>query len=969
MWIVRLALMRPYTFTVMALLLLILGVFSWMRMAKDIFPSIDIPVVTVVWTYNGMQPSELEKRVVLLSERTLTTTVNDIEHIESQTMTGIGVIKVFLYPGANIDGAVAQVTAINQTVVRLMPPGMTPPLVIRYSASNVPVIQLALGSRTLSEQTLYDLGTNFIRPKLATVQGAAVPSPHGGKVRQIQVDIDPGALEANGLTPSDVSAAVNAQNLTLPTGTAKMGDREYGVEVNTSPEAAVALGNLPIRTVNGTTLFIRDVAHVRDGAPPQTNIVRRDGVKGALIPVLKSGDASTLDVIARLKEALPNIKAGLPEGFEITTLFDQSVFVTSSLEGVIHEAVIAAGLTGLMILLFLGNWREHARRHRLHPAFDPLRDHRAQALRADAQHHDPRRPRARRRHPRGRRHGDHREQRPQPRDGKPLIQGILDGAEQIAMTAFVATLCICIVFLPIFFLGGVAKYLFSPLAMAVIFSIFASYLMSRTVVPTFLHFFMTGRTFRHDDGHGDAHAKIEGDFIWRTHVRFNRWFNRRRDAYVKALTWSLRRPGVIIAGAVCLVLSSLAWVPFIGRDFFPAVDAGQFRLHVRAPAGTRFEQTEQSFAKVEAIIRQEIPKEELAAIVDDIGLPPNPTSVAFSDSVTSGPSDGEILVSLNREKHGPTAKYVERLRARLAKEMPDHVFFTQPADIVGQILNFGLPAPLDIQIAGKHVAANYKVAREIAARVAKIPGAVDVHIHQIVNSPIFTVDVNREEAQRIGLSEKTVADNLLISLAGSGQTSPNFWLDWDSGVQYPVVVQTPQYRIDSPQSLLNTPVSSVGGVTETLATVAGVSRVEAASLVSHYNVQPVFDVYVNVQGSDLGSVSKQVNAIVASYSAGTPDKPGNLAAGTVITVRGQAKSMNEAFLGLGGGLVFAIVFVYLLMAVNFQSWSDPLIIIMALTGALSGVVWALVLTRTNLSVPAFMGAIMGVGVGDARTRS
>lgn len=962
MWIVRLALMRPYTFTVMALLLLLTGIFSWVRMAKDIFPSIDIPVVTVVWTYGGMQPSELEKRVVLLSERTMTTTVNDIEHIESQTMNGIGVIKVFLYPGANIDGAVAQVTASNQTVVRLMPPGMTPPLVIRYSASNVPVIQLALGSKTLDEKTLYDLGTNYIRPKLATVQGAAVPSPHGGKVRQIQIDINPGALQSYGITPAEVAAAVTAQNLTLPTGTAKVGDREYGVQVNSSPEAAEALGNLPVRTVNGTTLFIRDVAHVRDGSPPQTNLVRRDGVRGALIPVLKSGDASTLDVIENVKSAIPKIAAGLPAGFEITPIFDQSVFVKGSLEGVIHEGVIAAALTALMLLLFLGNWRGTLVATISIPlsilaaiillklcgqtinimtlgglalAVGILVDNATVTIENIDRNLAM---------------------------GKPLIQGILDGAQQISTPAFVATLCICIVFVPIFFLTGAAKYLFGPLAMAVLFSILASYLISRTIIPTFLHFFMKGAKFRHDDGTDHAHDPDDKpDIIWRIHVRFNRVFNRLRDRYVKGLEWSLDRPKTIIAGTILLVVASLTCVPFIGRDYFPAVDAGQFRLHVRTPAGTRIEETERSFARVESIIRQEIPAEELSAIVDDIGLPPNPTSVAFSDSVTSGPSDGEILVSLNKEKHAPTAGYVEKLRRRLSREMPDHTFFTQPADIVGQILNFGLPAPIDVQISVKDPKAGYALAREIAAKVAKVPGAVDVHIHQVVNSPTFFVEVDRTRAQQQGLSERSVATNLLVSLAGSGQTAPNYWLDMKSGVQYPVVVQTPQYRIDSPAELLNTPVSSAGGVTQTLAGVATIRRGEAASLVSHYNVAPVFDVFANVQGADLGFVSGKVKEIIASY---TPDK---LPKAASIKVLGQSKSMNEAFIGLGVGLVFAIVFVYLLMAVNFQSWTDPLIIIMALAGALAGVVWALVLTGTNLSVPAFMGAIMGVGVATANS--
>jgi multidrug efflux pump subunit AcrB len=962
MWIVRLALRRPYTFTVMALLILILGALSVVRMAKDIFPSIDIPVVTVLWVYGGLTPEEMEKRIVTISERAMTTTVNDIEHIESQSLPGAGIIKVFFQPGTSIDAAVAQVTAINQTVVRIMPPGTTPPLVIRFSASNVPILQLGLGSKSLTEQALYDIGLNFLRAQLATVQGASVPLPMGGKVRQIQVDLDPRALEAKGLTPADVTNAINAQNLTLPSGTAKIGDREYNVLLNSSPDTVAGLNDLPVKVVNGTTIYIRDVAQVRDGNAPQTNIVRQNGTRGALLPILKSGSASTLDIIKRVREALPRVLSTLPPELDLQPQFDQSIFVRAALNGVLHEALIATVLTSLMILLFLGTWRNTLVVALSIPlsifcslivlsifgqtinamtlgglalAVGILVDDATVTIENIDRNLGLK---------------------------KPLIQAILDGAEQIATPAFVSTLCICIVFVPIFMLEGTAKYLFGPLAMAVIFAMLASYFLSRTVVPTFVHYLLHGQPVMHDNGHGPADGAPQGDIFWRVHVRFNRHFERFRAAYTRKLDWCLNHRKALALGTAGLLIVSAALLPFLGRDFFPIVDAGQFRLHVRAPAGTRIEETERIFTQVENVIREIIPSGELGAILDNIGLPAGSTALAFSDSVTVGAADGEILVSLNPEKHGSTWEYVRKIRARLNHDYPDYAFFTQPSDIVGQILNFGLPAPIDVQIAGRDRAANYALAQQLATDIAKIRGAVDVHVHQVVNAPALKVNVDRTRASQLGLTQRDVASNLLISLSGSAQSSPNYWLSPQNGVQYLVATQTPQPLIDSIDALNATTVGFTGrnNTPQILGNVASVDRAISASVVGHYNIQPVFDVYANVDQRDLGSVAAAVRKLIKEYESKLPR-------GSFITLRGQVQSMDASFLGLGIGVLFAILLVYLLMVVNFQSWLDPFIIIMALPGALCGIVWILFLTRTTLSVPSLMGAIMSVGVATANS--
>ena len=953
MWIVRLALRRPYTFTVVALLILILGTLSALRMAKDIFPPIDIPVVSVIWQYTGLTPDEMEKRMVLLSERGMTTTVNDIEHIESQSLLGVGVIKVFFYPGTSIASAVAQITAVCQTSLRTMPPGTVPPLIIRYSVDNVPILQLGVSSSKYSEQALFDYTANFARVQLATVQGAAMPYPYGGKIRQVEVDLDPQALQANGLTPADVSAAINAENLILPSGTVKIGGREYGVLLNNSPRLVADLGNLPIRRTNGATIYIRDVAQVRDGSPPQTNIVRQNGRRGVLLSVFKNGESSTLDVIRRLKAAMPRVRAILPPEINFVPQLDQSIFVRSALNGVVREAILAAVLTAAMILLFLGTWRNTLvvvisiplsifcsiaclascgqtinamTLGGLALAVGMLVDDATVTIENIERNLGM---------------------------GKSLLQGVLDGAQQIAVPAFVSTLCICIVFVPIFFLSGVTKYLFSPLALAVIFAMLASYFLSRTVVPTFVHYLLDGLPLRHEE-HGAG-------FFRRIHLGFARRFEWLRSAYVGWLQQCLDHRILVVVGMISVAVLTMFLVPYLGRDFFPRVDAGSFRLHVRAPAGTRIEETEPIFSRVEDDIRAVIPPDEIETILDNIGLPNSSLNLANSDMATIGPADGDILVSLNPEKHGSTWGYVRRIRTRLNRDFPQCRFFTQSSDIVGQILNLGLPAPIDIQIAGRDREANYALARELARSVAAIPGAVDVHVHQVVDAPYFQVTVDRTRAEQLGLSQSVIANNLLFSLSGSGQAAPNFWLNPDNGVQYLVATQTPQFRLDSPAAILDTPVGGTQtGSPQILGNVAEIKRITAPAVISHYNVQPVFDVYANVDGRDLGSVASAVRRLLPEFEKKLPR-------GSFISMRGQVQSMDDSFISLGVGVVFAIVLVYLLMVINFQSWLDPLIIIMALPWALCGIVWILYLTHTTLSVPSLMGAIMCVGVATANS--
>ena len=989
MWIVALALRRPYTFTVMAIMILIMGAVTIQRMATDIFPSINIPVVSVIWSYPGVAPEEMEKRFTTLCERAMTTTVNNIEHIESQSYNGVSVVKVFFHEGASVEAGVAQVTAICQTILKSMPPGTTPPLVIQYSASNVPILQLAVSSKSMNEADIYDYLLNFIRVPLATVQGAQMPFPYGGKVKQVMVDLDLEKLYGKGLSPADVSNALNAQNLILPAGTEKLGDREYNVRLNSSPLVLNDLNNLPIRQVNGAMVYLRDVGQVHSGFAVQQNIVSQNGVRSSLMVVQKSAQASTLDIIERVQKQLETITAGLPPGLKLVQLFDQSIFVRAAINGVLREGVIAALLTALMILLFLGSWRStlvvatsiplsilcsiiilgilHETLNimtlgGLALAVGILVDdatveveniHRNLSM------------------------------------GKPMVRAIMDGAQQIAVPAFVSTLCICIVFVPVFFLSGTAKFLFEPLAMAVIFAMLASYFLSRTVVPTMVKFLL--REHMEEVHHEGEHlARKPGllGFLNSIYERFNGGFEKLRDRYTAALGWVLEHRAVPFWVMGAMILFSACLVPFLGRDFFPAVDAGQFRLHVRAPAGTRLEATADRFYKVGQTIQQVVPASEIHTMLDNIGLPVSGINLAFGDGSTIGESDGEILVALN-DNHHPTAGYVRELRARLKKQYPDMEFFFGAADIVSQILNFGISAPIDVQVRGTSPG-NYQIAREIAEQVKKVPGAVDVHVQQVMNAPDLRVNVDRTEAEESGLQQQNVASSVLISLASSGQAAPNFWLNYQNGVNYNVAVQTPQYRMDTLDDLKNTPIVVSGtNRPQLLGNLATLTRSQSPEVVGHYNVAPVYDVMANAQDRDLGGVADDVQKIVNSYDPhpgilrqwaksrgldGLLDKlhidvqtPPKIAGGNTVTVRGQVESMNSSFVGLGAGILFAIVLVYFLMVVNFQSWTDPLIIITALPGAMCGIIWILFITGTTLSVPSLMGAIMAIGVATANS--
>src|SRR3989441_155407 len=951
MWIVRLALRRPYTFIVMAMLIAIGGVLTIARTPVDIFPEINIPVISVIWQFSGLSPNEVEGRMVTISERAMTTTVNSIEHIESQSLAGVGLIRVFFQPDANIGSAGAEVTAINQTLLRTMPPGTTPPLIIRYSASNVPILQLALESPTLSEQQLYDYGLNFIRTQLATVQGAQVPLPWGGKARSVMVDLQPEALYAKGLSASDVSTALANQNVILPAGTAKIGTIEYNIRTNSSPDILETLNDLPVKQVGDATVYMRDVAHVRDGFAVQTNQVHVDGRRSALLTVLKTPTASTLDIVQRVKDALPRIQATLPPELEVKPLFDQSVFVRASLQGVLREAIIAAALTGLMILLFLGSWRSTLvivvsiplailvsvitlslfgetlnvmTLGGLALAVGILVDD------ATVEIENTNRNLAM---------------------GKPVIQAILDGAQQIATPAFVATLCICIVFVPVVFITGVAKYLFTPLAEAVVFAMLASYLLSRTVVPTMVRYLLPAEARLHAPG--AEHTVTDAGPIWAVHQAFNRRFERLRDGYGALLAWALAHRRIVAGVFTGFVTLSLGLFWLIGMDFFPTVDAGQLRLHVRCPAGTRLEETARRFADVEDVIRQTIPADEIDTMIDNLGLPPGGINFAFSDASLVASADGEILIAL-KPRHRSSTAYAEKLRTILAARFPDLTLFFQPADIVSQILNFGLAAPIDVQIVGRDPR-NVGIAEDLVRRIAAIPGAFDVRLQQVLRYPEFDVDVDRWMARQVGFTASNVAQSLLVSLSGTAPAQPNYWLNPQTGVNYPVIVQTPQYLVDSVDALDTTSIALPNQPRPQLLTnLASVRRNVAPGVISHYNVQPVLDVLAAADRADLWSVSSAVQRIVDEVRPTLPR-------GTFITIRGQAETMRSSFTALAGGMVLAVVLVYLLMAVNFQSWLDPLIILMALPGAMAGVLWMLLVTQTNISIPALMGAIMCVG--------
>ncbi|PYT29232.1 MAG: RND transporter [Acidobacteria bacterium] len=961
MWIVRLGLRRPYTFVVMSIVIVILGVLAVFRMPTDIFPDINIPVASVIWSYSGLSPEEMAEVITTRCERGFTTSVNDIEHMESQSLPGIAIIKLYFHPNAKIEAAVAQLAASSQSVLHSLPAGIFPPAILRYNASSVPILQLSISSNTLSEQALYDYGYNFIRTQMANVQGASFPLPFGGRPRQIMVDINPQALYAQGLSAADVANAINAQNIILPSGTAKIGEREYNVRLNGSPEIVEAFNNLPVKQAGASTIYIRDVAHVRDGYAVQTNIVRHDGRRGALLTVLKNGASSTLQIVRDLKKMLPRIRSTLPPELNLKLLFDQSVFVRAAIQGVLKEAIIAALLTALMILLFLGSWRSTlivcisiplsiltslAILNLLHETVNVMTlgglALAVGILVDDATVEI---------------ENIHRNLG----EGKAIVHAILDGAQQIAVPAFVSTLCICIVFVPVIFLSGVAKYLFTPLALAVVLAMMASYILSRTLVPTMVKYLIRSEVARYRRPEGTAKTD-DGGFFRQVHYAFDRWFQLRREGYRNLLEAALGHRKLVALCFFLITAVCVALVPFIGTDFFPLVDAGQIRLHVRATAGTRVEQTEQIFARVEDTIRRVIPASELTDIIDDIGLPYSGFNVAFSDSGIIGSFDGEILVSLKAGEHGPTWDYVRRLRRQLNDEYPSLTIFFQPADIVGQTLNFGLPAPVDVQIVGPlaNAPSNFSIAKQIEARLAHTPGAVDVHVHQVLNVPELRLKVDRARAQQVGLTERNVADSLLVSLSSSSQVSPNFWINPQNAVDYPVAVQTPEYRVDSTQALLTTPIRGSGQSTQLLSNIARLERGSTASVVNHYNVQPLYDVYANVQDRDLGSLSREVDRILDELRPSLPR-------GSFFEVRGQVETMRTSFIGLGVGLIFAILLVYFVMVVNFQSWLDPFIILMALPGALAGILLMLFLTQTTINVPSMMGAIMSIGVATANS--
>ncbi|MCU1262504.1 MAG: acriflavin resistance protein [Bryobacterales bacterium] len=949
MWIVRLALARPYTFVVMAILIAILGGTAIVTMPVDIFPYIDIPIVSVLWVYSGLSPEEMEKRVMTNFERSLTSNVNDIEHIESQAYNGYAVVRIYFHPNVKVDMAVAQVTATMQTSLRQMPPGMFPANVLKYDAASVPILQLGLSSKTLREQEIFDLGNNFIRTPLGTVQGASVSYPFGGKQRAVMVDLNPDELYAKQLSPIDVSNALNLQNLILPAGTAKLGRTEYQVRVNSSPAILDELNDLPIKTVNGATVYIKDVAQVHDGFQVQNNIVRTNGSRGVLITVTRNGKASTLSIVDAVRAALPRILANVPPELKVVVLGDQSVFVRASIQGVVREALIAAGLTGMMILLFLGSWRSTLivcisiplsiltslcllsllgqtinvmTLGGLALAVGILVDdatveientHRNIAMR------------------------------------KPLVRAVLDGASQIAVPTFVATIAICIVFVPVLLLTGTARYLFTPLAMAVVFAMLASYLLSRTLVPTMMTYLLQSEIELYTEGEGGEATRGTGLF-WRGHHLFNVLFEKLRYRYMGLLDWSLQHRGLVLTAFLGVSVGSLGLAWLVGEDFFPDVDSGQMRLHARAPAGTRIEDTEERFAALEHEIRDVIPANEIDTLIDNIGIPNSWPSIAQGDIPTISSADGEILISL-KEKHGSTRAYEVLLRKRLRERFLDMTFFFQPANITSQILNFGIPAPIDVQVVGRNAEANYKIAQTVAAKIARIPGAADVHVHQVAAQPEIRLNVDRGKASQLGLTQRDVTNNMLISLSGSGTVAPNYWMNWTNGVNYNIGVQTPQYRLDSLDALLRTPISvatsvvksttadsqagasaagnaslgaspsgssqaygnpgAMAGSTQLLSNLVSVQRSYTPVIVNHYNVWPVFDVYANLDRRDLGGVGAEVRKIMR-------EEEQHLPRGTSFSLRGQIDTMQSSFFRLGLGMAFAVVLVYLLMTVNFQ---------------------------------------------------
>jgi CzcA family heavy metal efflux pump len=950
MWIVRVALDRPYTFIVLALLILIVSPVVILRTPTDIFPNINIPVIAVAWQYTGLNPEEMEGRVTSVYERILPSPVDNIEHIESTTVNGQAIVKIFLQPGSSLDTANAQVTAVSQTVLRFLPPGALPPLIINYSASSVPILQLGLSGKGLSEQQLNDLGQNFIRPQLVTVPGAVIPFPYGGKQRQVMVDLNPNLLQAKGLSPQDVLDAVTSQNLTLPGGTAKIDDFEYDVRVNSSPRTVAELNDLPVKQVGTSTVYLRDVANVRDGFAPQTNIVRQDGRRGVLMSILKAGNASTISVVHGVRDLLTRVVQTLPPELKIQTLADQSIFVKAAISGVIREALIAARLTALMILLFLGSWRSTLVIAVSIPlsiltsliilsalgqtinimtlggfalAVGILVDDATVAIENIERNIA---------------------------EGKEIKPAIIDGSSQIAVPAFVSTLCICIVFLPMFFLAGVSKFLFVPLAEAVMFAMLASYFFSRTIVPTMALYLL--KSGDHNSGRRNLFSRIQ--------PAFQGGFERLRLSYQLLLTTAVHRRAIFIPAFLLVCLSAFLLVPWLGQNFFPDSDNGQFILHVRAQSGTRIEETAQICDLIEASIRRHVPAQEVDNILDDIGLPYSPFNFMHSTSGFIGTADADILVSL-KEKHDPTGRYVRELRKTLPRDFPGVTFYFLPSDMVTQVLNFGLPAPIDIQIEGADIDGNRQVADKMLAELRRVPGVTDLRIQQQFDYPVYDINVDRTKAAQGGLTERSVTTSVLNSLSGSFQVTPSFFLNWKNGVNYNLVAQTPQYRVQSLQDLANTPVTTPGASRSgILADVASVKRTSEMEVISHYNIRRLVEIYGNVQDRDLGSAARDINRIMDADRKSLPR-------GSFITIRGQIQTMRSSYIGLLAGLGFSIVLVYMLIVVNFQSWLDPFIIITALPAALAGIVLFLFITHTTLSVPALMGAIMCMGVATANS--
>jgi multidrug efflux pump subunit AcrB len=957
-WVVQIALRRPYTFVVFSFLIAIFGGLAAVRTPTDIFPTINIPVVSVVWTYNGLLPNDMSGRVIYYYERTLTAQVGDIEHIESQSLSGYGVVKIFFQKDVNISAALAQVTAASQTVLKLLPPGITPPYVLSYNAATVPILQLALSSKQLPQMKLFDLGQNFIRPQLATVAGAAVPSPYGGKILEAQVDLDQQAMQAHNVSADDVVNAISAQNLILPAGDAKIGKFDWNVALNASPTLLDRINDLPVRKANGTVIYLRDVAYVHDGSPPQTNLVRVNGARAVLMTILKAGSASTLTVIDGIKSLLPRVEESLPSSLNLRAVGDQSIFVKAAIFGVLREAALAAGLVGLMILLFLGSWRSTMiiivsiplsilfsvvaisalgetinvmTLGGLALAVGMLVDEGTVTLENIFYHLEMR---------------------------KPVELAILDGAQQIVVPAFVTLLVLDIVFAPMFQLGGVAGYLFRPLAEAVVFALIGSFILSRTLVPTMARYLLSAHT-EHDE-HADASARRSRNPFKRFQTGFETRFALVRDRYRSLLAHALQHPKWVILGFLAFVIFSFGLEPFLGENFFPPVDSGQILMHVRAQPGTRIEETARLFDLVEQTVRQIIPAAELDNVVDNIGLPYSGINMAYQNTGTIGPEDGDALISL-KEDHSQTADYIKRLRTVLPQKFPGATFSFLPADIVSQILNFGLPAPIDVQVIGNNQKANYAYANDLLKRLRMVSGIADLRIQQVFNYPQINVEVDRTLAGEVGLTQRDIANSLLVTLSGSGQVQPNFWLNNENGVSYPIVAQMPQYRVDTISDLVNVPVTSAKTkVPQYLGGLAQIAPGPSPGVVSHYNVQPVVDIYGAVQDRDLGSVAADIDRVLNATRKDVPH-------GSYVVLRGQVHTMTNAYNQLLFGLAGAVLLVYLVIVVNFQSWLDPFIIITALPGALAGIIWMLFMTGTTLSVPALTGAIMCMGIATANS--